>query len=135
VTQHWSVTFQEAASWDRDRTAMNERSVRIAWRVCDRLPAQSPRMAVAALMLLMPLKRVDPFRDPGLITAPVSSMSLPVFTGNTEMSETVTRYFLDHYVTVCEAFQLLDSRERLRGMRELPCSGPQQRLVCAVGSG
>ena len=25
--------FQEAASWDRDRAAMNERSVRIAWRI------------------------------------------------------------------------------------------------------
>ena len=29
---------------------------------------------------------------------------VPVFAGQTNMSEAVTRYFLDHYVTVCERF-------------------------------
>ena len=52
--------FQEAASWDRDRTAMNERSVRIAWRIAIGACALTV-MAITALMLLMPLKRVEPF--------------------------------------------------------------------------
>jgi len=29
---------------------------------------------------------------------------VPMFAGNAEMSQIVTRYFLDHYVTVCERF-------------------------------
>jgi type IV secretion system protein VirB8 len=94
--------FEEAASWDRDRAAMNERSVRIAWRITIGACALTV-MAIAALMLLMPLKRVDPFvirvdNSTGIVDV------VPVFVGNTEMSETVTRYFLDHYVTVCERF-------------------------------
>jgi type IV secretion system protein VirB8 len=94
--------FQEAASWDRDRAAMNERSVRIAWRIAIGACALTV-MAVAALMLLMPLKRVDPFvirvdNTTGIVDV------VPVFAGNTEVSETVTRYFLGHYVTICERF-------------------------------
>jgi type IV secretion system protein VirB8 len=94
--------FQEAASWDRDRAAMNERSVRIAWRIAIGACALTG-MAIAALMMLLPLKRVDPFvirvdNSTGIVDV------VPVFAGNTEMSETVTRYFLGHYVTVCERF-------------------------------
>jgi type IV secretion system protein VirB8 len=94
--------FKEAASWDRDRTAMNERSVRIAWRIAIGACVLTV-MAIVALMLLMPLKRVEPFvirvdNSTGIVDV------VPVFAGNTEMSETVTRYFLDHYVTVCERF-------------------------------
>ena len=55
--------FEEAASWDRDRAAMNERSVRIAWRIAIGACALTG-MAVAALMMLLPLKRVDPFVIP-----------------------------------------------------------------------
>jgi type IV secretion system protein VirB8 len=94
--------FDEAASWDADRMAMNERSVRIAWRITVGACALTV-MAVAALMMLMPLKRVEPFvirvdNTTGLVDV------VPVFTGNAALSQTVTRYFLDHYVTVCERF-------------------------------
>jgi type IV secretion system protein VirB8 len=94
--------FQEAASWDRDRTAMNERSVRIAWRIAIGACALTV-MAIATLMLLMPLKRVDPFviridNSTGIVDV------VPVYAGHAEMPEAVTRYFLDHYVTVCERF-------------------------------
>ena len=94
--------FQEAASWDRDRAAMNERSVRIAWRIAIGACTLTV-IAITALMMLMPLKRVEPFvirvdSSTGIVDV------VPVFAGNTEMSETVTRYFLDHYVTVCERF-------------------------------
>lgn len=94
--------FEEAASWDRDRAAMNERSVRIAWRIAIGACALAA-IAISALMMLMPLKRVDPFvirvdNSTGIVDV------VPVYAGNAEMSETVTRYFLDHYVTVCERF-------------------------------
>lgn len=94
--------FEEAASWDADRKAMNERSARIAWRIAIGACALT-LMAIAALMILMPLKRVEPFvirvdNSTGIVDV------VPVFAGRAEMPETVTRYFLDHYVTVCERF-------------------------------
>ncbi len=94
--------FQEAASWDADRAAMNARSVRIAWRVAVGACVLTAG-AILALMLLMPLKRVEP-----LVTRVDNSTGVvrvaPVSLGKTEMPETVTRYFLTHYVTVCERF-------------------------------
>jgi type IV secretion system protein VirB8 len=94
--------FAEAASWDADRAALNARSVRTAWRVAQGACVLT-LMAILALMLLMPLKRVDPFvirvdNTTGIVDV------VPVLTGNAEMPEVVTRYFLDHYLTVCERF-------------------------------
>jgi type IV secretion system protein VirB8 len=94
--------FQEAASWDRDRAATNERSVRIAWRIAIGACALTV-IAITALMMLMPLKRVEPFvirvdNSTGIVDV------VPAFAGGADMPETVTRYFLDHYVTVCERF-------------------------------
>src|SRR5260370_2719848 len=94
--------FQEAASWDRDRAAMNERSVRIAWRIAIGACALTV-IAITALMMVMPLKRVEPFvirvdNATGIVDV------VPAFAGRADMPETVTRYFLDHYVTVCERF-------------------------------
>ncbi len=94
--------FREAASWDADRAAMNARSVRIAWRVAIGAGTLSV-FAVTALMLLMPLKRVEPFvirvdNATGIVDL------VTVFVGQTVLTETVTRYLLTHYVTVCERF-------------------------------
>jgi type IV secretion system protein VirB8 len=104
MTQDKALTayFTEAASWDQDRVAQIRRSRRVAWWVA----AGGWSCAVAsaiALMVLMPLKRVDPFvirvdNTTGLIDV------VPVYVGNADMPEAVTRYFLDHYVTVCERF-------------------------------
>ena len=52
--------FAEAASWDVDRVAASERSVRTAWRVAVGACVLA-MAAIFALVLLMPLKRVDPF--------------------------------------------------------------------------
>lgn len=81
---------------------MKERSVRIAWRVAA-LSCFVTLLAIVALLVLMPLKRVDPYlirvdSSTGLVDV------VPVFSGDTPMPETVTRYFLDHYVTICERF-------------------------------
>ncbi|WP_161828452.1 virB8 family protein [Steroidobacter agaridevorans] len=94
--------FAEAASWDADRAAQAQRTLRIAWSVAGAGWVCAIVVAVA-LMLLTPLKRVEPFvirvdNTSGLVDV------VPVFVGQADMPETVTRYFLDHYVSVCERF-------------------------------
>jgi type IV secretion system protein VirB8 len=96
------VYFHEAASWDLDRIAQSRRSARVAWRTA----AAGWLCAVAssgALLLLMPLKRVDPF----VIRVDTSTGIVdvaPVYAGDAVIDEAVTRYFLTHYVAVCERF-------------------------------
>lgn len=94
--------FAEAISWDADRTAQQRRSLRAAWWTASAGWGLSILLAVA-LVLLMPLKRVDPFlvrvdNTTGLVDV------VPVYAGDADMPESVTRYFLDHYVTICERF-------------------------------
>ena len=94
--------FQEAMSWDADKVALIERSARTAWRVA----GAGWICAIAstgALLALMPLKRVEPFvvrvdNSTGVVDV------VPVFAGHARMDEAVTRYFLTHYVNVCERF-------------------------------
>jgi type IV secretion system protein VirB8 len=94
--------FAEAASWDRDRVAMQRRSVRMAWWVAGAGWIASLAL-VAVLMMLMPLKKVEPFvirvdNASGMVDV------VPVYVGKEAMPEMVSRYFLTHYVTVCERF-------------------------------
>lgn len=92
----------EAADWDADRHALGRRTVRLALTV-----AGAGWVAVVvlagALMLLMPLKHVEPFvirvdNSTGVVDV------VPVYAGRTAMPEAVTRYLLTHYVTICERF-------------------------------
>jgi len=94
--------FREAASWDEDRVAHANLSARRAWAaagagwICALVSA-------VALTLLMPLKRVEPFvvrvdNSSGVVDV------VPVYDGKAGLTQTVTRYFLTHYVTVCERF-------------------------------
>jgi len=94
--------FREAESWDADRAAQFRRSARTAWWVAAAgwVCAVSSALALA---LLMPLKRADPFvvrvdSSTGIVDV------VPVYTGRAAPEETVTRYFLTHYLTVCERF-------------------------------
>lgn len=94
--------FAEAASWDADRAALRRRTVGLALGVAG--AAWLAVLALAgALVLLMPLKRVEPFvvrvdNATGIVDV------APVYAGHATLPETVTRYFLTHYVTVCERF-------------------------------
>ena len=94
--------FAEAASWDADRAAQGRRTVRLALGV-----AGAGWIAVlvlaGALIVLMPLKRVEPFVVRVDNTTGVVDV-VPIYAGHTGMPETVTRYLLTHYVTVCERF-------------------------------
>src|SRR3984885_12656511 len=92
----------EAASWDADRVAMQRKSARQAWWVAGAGWICTLTLGVA-ILALMPLKRVEPFvirvdNSTGLVDV------VPVYVGKGELPEAVTRYFLDHYVTVCERF-------------------------------
>ena len=94
--------FREAASWDADRVAHANLSARRAWQVAGAGWICAVVSAVT-LVLLMPLKRVDPFvvrvdNSSGIVDV------VPVYDGRAGMTQTVTRYFLTHYITVCERF-------------------------------
>lgn len=94
--------FKESASWDADRKAMNERSVRVAWRVTVGACALTV-MAIAAIVILMPLKRTD------LVVVRVNDTTgvvdiVPFYKGAANMQELVTRAFLSRYVIACERF-------------------------------
>ena len=94
--------FAEASAWDRDRVESARRSIRLAWRVA----AAGWICAItsaAALIALMPLKRVEPFvvrvdRSTGVVDV------VPVYAGRATESEVVTRYFLMRYVSLCQRF-------------------------------
>ena len=94
--------LEEAASWDADRFAQAARAAAVAWRVA----AAGWLCAVAsivALTALVPLKRVEPY----LIRVDSSTgvvAVVPVYTGHARLGEAVTRYFLTHYISVCERF-------------------------------
>lgn len=94
--------FAEAVSWDADRELQGRRTTRLALFV-----AGTGWVAVlalsAALMLLMPLKHVEPFvvrvdNATGIVDV------VPVYHGSANVPEAVTRYLVTHYVTVCERF-------------------------------
>jgi type IV secretion system protein VirB8 len=94
--------FAEAASWDANRLAQDRCAVRWALGVAG-AGWLTTLVLAAALMLLMPLKRVEPFvvrvdNATGVVDV------VPVYTGNASMPEAITRYLLTHYVTVCERF-------------------------------
>lgn len=94
--------FREAASWDTDRISAARRSARVAWRVAAG-GWMCALAASAALLVLMPLKRVDPFvvrvdNSTGIVDV------VPVYDGSARPDQAVTRYFLTHYITICERF-------------------------------
>jgi type IV secretion system protein VirB8 len=94
--------FDAAESWDADRVTQSRRDTRIAWRVAGAGWLCAVAGAVA-LVLLMPLKQVTPYLvrvdgSTGIVDV------VPVFVGRATPEESVTRYFLTHYVSVCERF-------------------------------
>ncbi len=94
--------FQAAQSWDADRAALQRRSARLAWLLAA-AGWLSTVASVIALAALMPLKRVEPFVVRVDSTTGVVDV-VPVYAGRADAPEAVTRYFLTHYLTVCERF-------------------------------
>jgi len=94
--------FQEAATWDADRAAQATRSARRAWCVAA-AGSTCALMTGAALALLTPLKQVEPFVVRVDNTTGVVDV-VPVYSGTAAAEPAVTRYFLTHYISVCERF-------------------------------
>ena len=94
--------FREAESWDADRIEQCRRNLTLAGWVAG--AGWICALACAtALILLMPLKRVEPFvvrvdNATGIVDV------VPAYDGRATPQEAVTRYFLTHYVMVCERF-------------------------------
>src|ERR1700678_4554896 len=94
--------FREAESWDADRAEQGLRNLKLAGWVA----AAGWTCAIAcaaALVVLMPLKGVEPFvvrvdNATGIVDV------VPPYDGRATPQEAVTRYFLTHYVTTCERF-------------------------------
>jgi len=94
--------FAEGASWDTDRVRAAALEARRAWWVAAAGWALA-LLAGVTLMLLVPLKRVEPYvvrvdRTTGVIDV------VPVYGAGAVTDPQVTRYFITHYVTVCERF-------------------------------
>jgi len=92
----------EAANWDADTRAQSRQVVRLALGVAGAGWIAALALA-AAILVLMPLKRVEPFvvrvdNSTGIVDV------VPVYTGRAGMPEAITRFLLTHYVTVCERF-------------------------------
>lgn len=97
--------YEEAAGWDRDRETQQRRVLRMAYGVAG-AGWVAALLATVTLMGLTPLKRTEPY----LIRVDNSSGIVdvvPVYAGKTTFPEAVARYFLTHYVTVCERFSLV----------------------------
>ncbi|MGO9037689.1 MAG: virB8 family protein [Steroidobacteraceae bacterium] len=93
---------REAESWDADRVGQFRRNAQVAWRVASAgwICAVA---AAASIVVLVPLKRVEPFVVRVDNTTGVVDV-VPVYEGGATPQEAVTRYFLTHYLTVCERF-------------------------------
>ena len=94
--------FDEAASWDADRAAQAQRNARVAWFVAG-VAWLCAIASSAAIAFLTPLKTVAPFvirvdNTSGLVDV------VPVYAGSAKIPETLTRYLLQHYISVCERF-------------------------------
>jgi type IV secretion system protein VirB8 len=96
--------FREAQSWDGDRVAQALGRARTAWRAASAATICC-LASLVALILLLPLKQTDPYlirvdNSTGIVDV------VPLYTAQGPMDQTVTRYFLTHYVSVCERFNL-----------------------------
>jgi type IV secretion system protein VirB8 len=102
VSEELKSYFREAMSWDMDRAAQTVRRERLAWVVA--AAGWSCAVAVGvAIAVMMPLKTVEPYvirvdNSTGIVDI------VPMYAGRAGISETVARYLLSHYVTVCEGF-------------------------------
>lgn len=94
--------WHDASGWDRDRIDALRRGERRAWRIAS-AATLGALLCGAALVLLFPLVRIVPFlvrvdNSTGIVDV------VPVIAGQIDPGEAVTRYFLTHYVSVCERF-------------------------------
>jgi type IV secretion system protein VirB8 len=94
--------WQESASWEADRTQQWRDSARI-WRWAAAGGWTCALGAAAAIVVMMPLKRAEPYvirvdSSTGIVDV------VPQYDGRAQPAQVVTRYLLTHYVSVCQRF-------------------------------
>jgi type IV secretion system protein VirB8 len=104
MTDDLEAYFRESSSWDADRVATLRRQVRTAYAL-NGVFATLAIASVCAVTALTPLKSVEPYLIRVNDTTGVID-TVPNYSGNVPISETVTRFLLAHYVTTCERFAL-----------------------------
>ena len=102
--------YAEAASWDADRAAQTLRKLRLTLIVAAAGWICSIFSSVA-LIFLTPLKQTLPYVIRVDSTTGVVDV-VPIYTGNEKLNEAVPRYFLTHYVTLCEGFDFESAEQR-----------------------
>jgi type IV secretion system protein VirB8 len=98
LTAYW----QESASWEADRIRQWRDSAR-TWRWVAGAGWSCAMGVAAAIVVMMPLKRVEPYvirvdSSTGIVDV------VPEYDGRAPPAEIVTRYLLSHYVSVCQRF-------------------------------
>ena len=104
-----SEYLREAASWDADRRVQNQHARRTAWVIAS-AATFTACTSVAALLVLLPLKRVEPYVIRVDATTGVVDV-VPTYTGTTHPTEVLTRFLLTHYISTCERFNLSTAEE------------------------
>lgn len=94
--------FAEAACWELDQSVAAVAAARRAWIVASAATA-SALLAIAAVLLLTPLKTVEAFvvrvdSSTGIVDV------VPRYAGTTDLPELVTRHLVTQYVTQRERF-------------------------------
>jgi type IV secretion system protein VirB8 len=102
VSEELKSYFREAMSWDMDRAAQTIKRERVAWVVAG-AGWMCALVAGVAIAVMMPLKSVEPYVIRVDNTTGIVDI-VPMYAGHAEISETVARYLLTHYVTLCEGF-------------------------------
>ena len=97
--------YAEAASWNRDRLQATRSSQRVAWWIAA-VAAAIALLEAVALVLLMPLKRVEPYtlmvdRTTGYVQA-----LNPLDTAKVTPDAALTQSFLVQYVSARESFDI-----------------------------
>jgi type IV secretion system protein VirB8 len=98
LTGYW----QESASWELDRTRQWREAARI-WRWVAAAGWTCALGVAAAIVVMMPLKRVEPYvirvdSSTGIVDV------VPEYDARAEPTQIVSRYLLTHYVNVCQRF-------------------------------
>jgi type IV secretion system protein VirB8 len=102
ATTELASYWQESASWEADRTQQWREAARI-WRWVAVAGWSCALSVAAAVVVMMPLKRVEPYvirvdSSTGIVDV------VPQYDGRAQPAEVVTRYLLTHYVSVCQRF-------------------------------
>jgi len=95
--------YQEATGWELDRERANTRSKIVAWWIAAGASVIAG-LAVVAVLLLTPLKQVEPFVIRVDNTTGIVDVVKSLRTGTTEYNEAITKYFIAEYIHAREGY-------------------------------